>query len=1286
MAQLQLQPPAPFNFRNPDDWQRWRRRFENFRVAAGLATTTAAQQVSTLLYCLGEEAETVLASTGLTEDERKVYATVLEQFDGYFKVRRNVIFERARFNRRSQEKGETAEKYITELYTLAENCNYDEFRDEMIRDRLVVGIRDATLSQQLQLDAELTLERAKTKIRQREAVGEQQKELKTSGGNSADLEHFHSQRRSMPINRRQRRPMHSRGDRNGQAKDTPASKPCTRCGRKAHPREQCPARDAICYSCNKKGHFGAQCLTKRKQVAEVEGEVDTAFLGEVGSTQTKAWLSTLQLNTHKIQFKLDTGAEATAISMETYRTLKKPKLSTPKKTLLGPSRQPLNCIGEFQGKFGFSDRSTTQPVYVIKGLKSNLLGLPAITALQLAARMDAAEEGSPGTLDGYKKQFPSLFKGLGNLGEPFEIYLKEGAVPHCIYTPRNVPLPLREKVKEELDRMETIGVIKKISEPTPWCAGMVVVPKKEGKLRICVDLKPLNESVLREIHPLPKVDETLAQLSGAKLFSKLDANSGFWQIPLAENSQLLTTFVTPFGRYHFTKMPFGISSAPEHFQKRMTAILSGLDGVLCLIDDVLIFGGDEKEHDERLNKVFERIKAAGATLNPEKCEFKKKQLKFLGHIIDENGIRPDPDKVSAINKMKAPTNVTELRRFMGMTNQLGKFSQNLAEITQPLRQLLSKRSTWLWGPVQDRAFAEVKLELTKPTVLALYSPHTPTKVTADASSYGLGAVIMQQRGSEWKPIAYASRSMTETETRYAQIEKEALATTWACERFSTYILGTKFMIETDHKPLVPLLGAKNLDLLPPRILRFRLRLARFDYTISHVPGKLLYTADTLSRAPSPDQENDVELQQDAETFLTISILNLPITEGRLEEYRKAQDADGLCSSAKKHCKKGWPEKKDLGNRLIPFWKTRGNLSLDSSGLLLYGSRIVVPDSLRRETLRKIHDGHQGIQRCRLRAKISVWWPGISSEIESMIQQCHTCAQHLTPRKEPMIASELPQYPWQKVGVDLFHLNGAEYLVLVDYFSRYPEVQKLTSTTSAAIIASLKPTFSRFGIPEIVTSDNGPQFTSQLFADFAKTYGFRSVTSSPLYAQSNGQVERTVQTVKRLLKDTKDPNMALLTYRSTPFPWCNRSPAELLMGRRLRGNIPVLTTQLIPEWSYLDDFRRQNQHFKERQKREYDNRHGVRSLPPIPEDSDVWITTGEQPTTGTVLRPAATPRSYIIQTPSGQIRRTRQHLNVVPRNQDQVTPPQEKDNPPVTTRSPIVTRSRSGTTVQPPDRL
>lgn len=253
-------------------------------------------------------------------------------------------------------------------------------------------------------------------------------------------------------------------------------------------------------------------------------------------------------------------------------------------------------------------------MYVIKGLKNNLLGLPTITALNLIARVDAVTEQKEEIF----QRYPSVFNGLGNLGEEYEIHMKEGAKPHSLFTPRSVPLPLQDKVREELNRMESLGVISKVSKPTAWCAGMVVIPKKNGSIQICVDLKPLNENVLREIHPLPKVDETLAKLSGAKVFSKLDANSGFWQIPLAENSRPLTTFITPYGRYCFNKLPFGISSAPEHFQKRMSQILSGLDGVVILMDDVLVFGRNQDEHNARLEAVLQRIKAAGATLNREK--------------------------------------------------------------------------------------------------------------------------------------------------------------------------------------------------------------------------------------------------------------------------------------------------------------------------------------------------------------------------------------------------------------------------------------------------------------------------------------------------------------------------------------------------------------------------------------------------------------------------------------------------------------------------------------------
>ena len=263
------------------------------------------------------------------------------------------------------------------------------------------------------------------------------------------------------------------------------------------------------------------------------------------------------------------------------------------------------------------------------------------------------------------------------------------------------------------------------------------------------------------------------------MFSKLDANSGFWQIPLAKESRPLTTFITPFGRYCFNKLPFGISSAPELFQRRINEILKGLDGVLCQMDNVLISESTQAEHDSRLFAVLNRIEAAGVTLNPEKCEFRKERVKFLGHIVDRDGIRADPDKVTAILQMGPPSNVPELRQFPGMANHLGKFTPNLAQLSQPLRELLSKKNSWVWGPAQEVAFNQIKADLTQPTVLTLYDPAAPTKVSADASSYGLGAVLLQENGEHWKPVAYASKSMTNNERRYAQVEKEALAVNWA---------------------------------------------------------------------------------------------------------------------------------------------------------------------------------------------------------------------------------------------------------------------------------------------------------------------------------------------------------------------------------------------------------------------------------------------------------------------------------------------------------------------------
>ena len=689
-------------------------------------------------------------------------------------------------------------------------------------------------------------------------------------------------------------------------------------------------------------------------------------------------------------------------------------------------------------------------MYVIKDLKSDLLGLPAIKELELLMNVCSVGNGKS-----IISQYPLLFTGLGTFACEYTITLKPNSQPFALNAPRNIPLPLRSKVQNELQRMETLGVISPVQEPTPWCTAMVVVPKDSGAVRICVDLKPLNESVLREVHPMPKVDTTLAQLSGATVFSKLDANSGFWQIPLAKDSKLLTTFITPFGRFCFNKLPFGISSAPEIFQRHMNNVLSGLPGVLCHVDDILVYGKDLTEHKSRLHATLKRIQAAGITLNQSKCSFNQSRVSFLGHVIDKDGISPDPKKTTAILEMAPPSSVTELRRFMGMINQINKFSPNISHISKPLRELLSSKISWTWAAAQEEAFTKLKREISSPRVLALYDIEAKTKVSADASAYGTGAVLMQQQQGAWRPVAFASRTLNEAETRYAQIEKEALALTWALEKFAEYVLGKCVILETDHKPLVPILGRKSLDMLPPRVLRFRLRLMRFQYSIQHVPGKTLYTADTLSRAPLkeiPDACSSSS-SEEIEQFMQAITAAFPASPDRLDGYRKVQAEDSICSRLIEYCMSGWPSRNKLSRELKDFWRFRGELTL-SGTLLLYQSRIVIPENLRQATLEKIHHGHQGILRCRMRVSTSVWWPGISKEMETFIKSCPVCQKTTAPNKEPLISTPLPSYPWERIASDLFELKNSTYLLTVDYYSRFAEVQKLSSTTSSSVITHL----------------------------------------------------------------------------------------------------------------------------------------------------------------------------------------------------------------------------------------
>ena len=1243
-----VSPPEPFSFSKPQLWCRWIRRFERYSKASGLADKGDEAHLNMLIYCMGDEADDILTSFKYADGEsEKSYETVRKKFDAHFVPQRNVIYERALFNSRRQEPGEPVDSFITALHTLVEHCNYEGLRDQMIRDRIVVGINNSSLSEKLQLDSKLTLATAITQVRQSEAVKLQQPTLR---GNPKDtpVGEVQSKHHARPKQAPQKsKPKNSR----------PENSKCSWCGKSpSHSRQKCPAKDATCRKCKKTGHYEAVCRSAAK-VSSIEQEED-AFIGTVSDRSKDNWSITLQVNDKPTEFHIDTGAEVTVISERVWTHLDKPALQPSDRNLKCPDTHSLPVMGMFTASIKSHTHETKTQVYVVKGASRSLLGQPAIEQLHLIQRIGVVSSQSLNP----HAEFPGLFTGLGKLDGDYTIQLKEGAKPFALSTPRRVAIPLLEPVKEELQRMERLGVISKIQEPTDWCSGMVVVPKGDGKVRICVDLTKLNESVQRERHPLPAVDQVLAQLSGAKVMSKLDANAGFWQIPLSEESSRLTTFITPFGRYRFHRLPFGISSAPEHFQRRMSEMLAGIPNVVCMMDDVLVYGETLEEHNKHLREVLTRLEKAGMTLNNEKCKFAQTSLQFLGHVIDSSGVRPDPGKIEAITEFKQPKNVGDVRRYLGMVNHLSKFAPNLAEVTQPMRELLNKDTHWVWEEAQQTAFEKTKEMLTKSPILTLFDPNLETTVSADASSFGLGAVLLQkQSDGENKPVAYISRSMTSTEQRYAQIEKEALAFTWACERLSDYLIGLKFHIWTDHKPLVPLFSTKHLEEMPIRVQRFRLRMMRYDFSISHVPGKQLLIADALSRSTSRDPTDDDEsFHQEGNAYIQLIMQNLPATEQRMEQIKELQQQDEACQLVTKYCYSSWPDKKTAPRVVRPFLPLAAQFSVEN-GVLMRGSRIVIPPPLQQQILEKLHEGHLGITKCRDRARQSVWWPGLSTQLEKIVTSCETCCKHQQQRAQPLVPSELPELPWQKIGTDLFEWKGDPFLLYVDYYSRYIEIAKLNRTTAGEVINKSKSIFARHGIPEIVFSDNGPQYTAEAFEDFAKSYQFVHKTSSPCFPQSNGEAERAVRTVKNMLEKSSDPYLALLNYRTTPIQGGQYSPAELLMSRLPRTKVPTTRERRKPEIPDETRVRNRDQHMKNKQKKNHDKHHGARELPHVEEGDRVWIPTRNEE--ATVIETDVAPRSHVIRTNQGsEIRRNRKDIIQLPEERTQQLSTQNDQSP------------------------
>ena len=1063
--------------------------------------------------------------------------------------------------------------------------------------------------------------------------------------------------------------------------------------------------------CRKQGHFAKVCKENAKGGSQVdtvaqddpsdgdnEGKTQDvhAYFGsvELGSvsnpSKTNKSVISVKIAGRDVRIKADTGAEATVIPYHLYKEITKKPLQKIQQPLKGwLATKPIHPKGCVRLPTQYKHRKMDLLYLVVEGNFTPLLGCDACLDLEVLKFMNVqlidTPEPNPATpeiprqgghqnifkTDSVLQEYQDCFSDKpGKL--PNEVHLEiDSSVTPVIHPPRKIPVALLEPTRAKLTEMEEDGIIVKEEGHTPWVSSMLVIDKRKvkeqgkntppskGEVRICIDPRDLNKALKRPHYPMVTVEEVANRLSGAKSFTSLDACSGYWQLPVDEESSKLLTFNTPWGRYRFTRLPFGIAPAPDIYQREMDRLFAGIP-VEIIVDDFLIHGDDQRGIDQKLRRVLDKSREVRLKFNPKKVKLRVPEISYVGHLLSSEGLKPDPEKTRAINEMPAPTDKEGVLRLLGTINYLDKFIEHKADLQGPISQLTQKDAAFVWDKPQQEAFDRLKSVITSAPVLAYFDNSKETVLNVDASSTGLGAVIMQ----EGRPVAYGSKTLTSCERRYANIERELLAIVWGAQKFHTYVYGRRVFVETDHKPLESIFR-KPLNDAPPRLQRMLLKLTKYDLDVRYVPGKQQVLSDCLSRAALRDTE---PVSQPEDVIGVNLIEKLGFEDNTLKRFRDTSCVDETSQVVMDYVLKGWPTEKEQVDELArEYWNYREELSVED-GLLFKSDRIVVPRALRAEVLDEIHGAHMGESKSLCFARDYVFWPSMTAQIKDKVSSCAICnAFRNRQQRESLYPHDIPGLPWQVVGTDLCEFAGQTYLLVTDFYSKYFEIDVLRQTTATCLINNLKKIFARFGIPDEVVSDNGSQYSNTRnlfnstheFKQFAKEWGFRHTTSSPEYPQSNGAAERAVQTAKRILKkaaaDNKDPFEGLLKYRNTPFEDIGVSPAQLLMSRRTRTMIPthrrLLLQAVEPDRVVKALQRRQNS-----SKKNYDKQ--SRDLPPLEVGDKVRI----RPNRDREWRKAEVlPRSYLLEDERGRVyRRNRRQIISVPN--DHPMSPQLLDPP------------------------
>lgn len=969
------------------------------------------------------------------------------------------------------------------------------------------------------------------------------------------------------------------------SKNEKPKSPCWHCGG-YHFVKFCPFGTHKCTDCHQTGHKEGYCRSNNKRDYHNKGKFakmitvqqthnNTVTINKVDTDNRK--MIEISINDCPISMQLDTAADISCLSVSTWTKLGQPILRQTNTIPFDAQGNRIPIVGELNANLNLNG-ITIKGHCLVAEISSDLFGSDWISLFnlwdkpfslfcnQIVGKTPFHKEAA---ITEIKNCFPEVFNNT--FGACDKIKVKLHLLPNAKPTfkpKRQVPFHIISQLDEELDRLQNSGIITPVSY-SEFGAPIVVVRKPNGKIRICGDYSTgLNNSLQPHQYPIPTPDHIFSSLANCAVFSQIDLSDAYLQLEMDEESRRLLTINTHRGLYTFNRLCPGVKPASGIFQQTMDTMLAGLNHVTTFLDDILVSTKDFHQHQIVLKQVFQRLQDYNFKVRLDKCHFFQSSIRFLGVIIDSNGQRPDADKVKAIQTMPPPTNVAELRSFLGAIAFYGRFIKSISTLREPMDKLLKKDIPFVWSPDCQKAFNKFKEVLQSDLLLTHFDPTLPISIASDASNAGIGSVAYHTYpDGSIKAFHHASRRLTKTEQAYSQIEKEALAIIFGTTKFHKYCFGRKFTLLTDHRPLLTIFGStKGIPAhTANRLQRWALILLSYDFDIKYIGTTEFGHADILSRliADRPKQNENlviasIKMENEIQQIITDDINSaLPVS---FNDIGRESKNDPTLQEVAKYIINGWPHKSAIKSReVLKYYNFKDSLSLIKN-CLIFKDRTVVPPKFRGPILAQLHSTHPGISRMKALARSYVHWPNMDEDITAVVKSCEPCASTAKlPVKSLLSSWPIPNRPWERVHADFAGpLNNNEYyLILVDAYSKWPEVFPLSSITTEQTIIKISEVCARFGCMTTLVTDNGPQFTSALFQKFCKERNISHVFTPIYHPQSNGLAERFVDTIKRALKKSYGNKLIFLqdflqNYRATPNSNAPNgfSPAELMMKRKI----------------------------------------------------------------------------------------------------------------------------------------